>query len=108
MGLFDGTPLERPILCDRCGLDTKVCQCPPPDIPFEKQRLKVRVEKRNKGKLVTCVRGFTGSETQREAILTKLKNQCGAGGTLDNDGIEIQGDQSKRVEKLLGEWGFRL
>ena len=108
MGLFDGTALERPVLCDRCGTDVKVCQCPPPDVPPDKQRLKIKIEKRKKGKVVTCISGFSGSEKQRQAILVELKNGCGAGGCLLEDGMEIQGDHLQKIKVKLLELGFRL
>jgi translation initiation factor 1 len=108
MGLFDGTALARPVLCDRCHADIKVCKCPPPDIAPEKQKLKVQLEKRKKGKLVTAINGFSGSENQRKEILVELKNSCGAGGCLSEGGIEIQGDHEQRVRSKLAEMGFRL
>jgi translation initiation factor 1 len=108
MGLFDGTPLERPVLCDRCHADLKVCKCPPPDVAPEKQKLKVQIEKRKKGKLVTTVAGFSGSENQKREILVALKNSCGAGGCLSEEGIEIQGDHEQRIRRQLTDMGFRL
>ncbi len=107
MGLFDGTPLERPIVCDRCGLDIKVCQCPPVDTPPGKQSLKIRVEKRKRGKLVTVVSGFACSVAQMEQTLTAIKTQCGAGGTLDGQSMELQGDQSSRLPGLLSTLGYK-
>lgn len=115
MGLFDGTLLERPILCERCGADVKVCQCEPIDeiaaeaeVAPDKQRLKVRVEKRKRGKVVTVIAGFTGTMSQRQHVLTQLKNHCGAGGTIDEGQLEIQGDQAHRVRKPLENLGFKI
>ena len=115
MGLFDGTALERPVLCERCGADVKVCQCAPLDnkaaeveLAPDKQRLKVRVEKRKRGKIVTVVAGFTGSLSQRQEVLTQLKNHCGAGGTIDAGNLEIQGDHAQRIRKPLENLGFKI
>ncbi|MEM8732885.1 MAG: translation initiation factor [Planctomycetota bacterium] len=114
MGLFDGTELERPVLCERCGDDIKVCGCEPilqvesePEITPEKQSLRVRVEKRKRGKLMTVVAGFRGSQQQRQSVLTELKNTCGAGGTIDDGNVEIQGDHKERVCEHLKKMGFR-
>jgi translation initiation factor 1 len=108
MGLFDGTPLERPVLCDRCGGDIKTCKCPPPDTPPSLQRLKVALEKRSKGKIVTLVSGFQCSDNQKRDLLLELKNQCGTGGTMDADAIELQGDHLKRVQSLLQQKQYLL
>ena len=115
MGLFDGTALERPVLCDSCGLDVKECSCPPvesveaePEVAPEKQSPKLRIEKRKKGKTVTVVAGLRGSTKQRQELLTKLKNECGAGGTLADGNIEIQGNHLNRLNSVLRKLGFRI
>lgn len=111
MGLFDGTPLERPVLCDRCGEDQSDCRCPPPtepDTPHAKQTLKVRFEKRKRGKVVTVVAGFSCSKEQMRQTLTALKNDCGAGGTLDGSNLEIQGNHVARIRECLSGLGYRL
>lgn len=113
MGLFDGTILERPVLCERCDQDIKLCQCPPmaevvlPRDP-SKQRLRVRVEKRKRGKWMTVVAGFEGPPTQLQDVLTRLKNHCGAGGTIAGGNVEIQGDQAERVRAKLLDMGYRV
>lgn len=113
MGLFDGTALQRPVLCSRCNADVKTCLCPPveiqePEVEPASQRLNVRVEKRKRGKVVTVVSGFGGSAAQRQQILTKLKNHCGAGGSMDENNLEIQGDHQTRVRGFLQAAGFKL
>ncbi len=108
MGLFDGTSLERPILCDRCGKDAKVCNCPPPDTPASSQSLRIRVEKRKRGKLVTVVSGFDCSAAQLNETLSALKTHCGAGGTVDSQNIELQGDHISRISEILASRGYRI
>jgi translation initiation factor 1 len=41
-----------------------------------------------------------------EALLKRLKQQCGAGGTLKDGAIEIQGDQRERVATALAAMGY--
>ena len=41
------------------------------------------------------------------AILTTLKTKCGAGGTIQNDAIEIQGKHSERIGTELRTIGYR-
>ncbi|MEM7479093.1 MAG: translation initiation factor [Planctomycetota bacterium] len=115
MGLFDGTALERPVLCEQCGEDVKVCGCEPvetveaePEVAAEKQRLKIRVEKRKRGKLMTVIAGFTGSASQRQDVFTNLKNHCGAGGSIEESQIEIQGDHQDRIREFLKQLGFHV
>ena len=113
MGLFDGTALERPVICPTCGGDIKLCKCPPPiepvvDTPPEKQLLKVRVDKRKRGKLVTVVSGFSCSAAQLQQTLSHLQSQCGAGGSIDEQNIELQGDHTARVPSLLVARGYRV
>ncbi len=108
MGLFDGTALERPILCDRCHQTVSLCKCPPLDTPAEKQSLKIRLDKRKRGKLVTVVSGFHCSEMQIQETMSFLKSQCGAGGCVDSGNIELQGDHTLRIAELLIERGYRI
>lgn len=111
MGLFDGTVLQRPVICDRCGKDIKVCTCPPepqPDVVPQSQTLKVLTEKRSKGKLVTSVHGFSCSATQIQELLVRMKNACGAGGTCSEESLEIQGDHKARVVEALKQVGYRI
>lgn len=110
MRLFAGTPFDRPPTCERCGELESVCKCPPIPIPKtppapDKKAVKLSIEKRKKGKVVTVIRGLSARDTDLAALLTKLKNQCGAGGTLDGDTLEIQGNHLERLRTLLGEGG---
>ncbi len=111
MGLFDGTPLERPIVCDRCGADARDCRCTAEspqlvDVPPAEQRLRLTLEKRKRGKTVTLISGLTGSAVQAKQLLKALKDDCGAGGTLQADQIELQGDHRQRVGRWLREQGY--
>lgn len=108
MGLFDGTALERPILCSRCHTVVQHCKCPPLDTPAEKQSLKIRLDKRKRGKLVTVVSGFHCSEMQIQETMSYLKSQCGAGGCIEIDNIELQGDHTQRMADLLIARGYRI
>ncbi len=108
MGLFDGTVLERPVLCDRCHAELTICKCPPLDTPASKQSLKIRLEKRKRGKLVTVVNGFHCSEMQMAELLSALKSQCGSGGTIDGECIELQGDHTHRIREILIGRGYCL
>ena len=113
MGLFAGTPWDRLPVCERCGKLESECSCPPVPapssvIPPSKQTAKLAVEKRKKGKVVTVVRGLAAEANDLPALLVRLKNACGAGGTLDDESLEVQGDHLERLRKLLEEIGYKV
>ena len=111
MRLFEGTPLDRPPRCAECGELEEQCVCPPPEKvwqPPEKQTARLAVEQRKKGKVVTVVRGLSADESDLPALLTRLKSACGAGGTLRDGVIELQGHHLDRVRGLLSETGYKL
>lgn len=111
MRLFTGTPFDRPPHCDRCDKPETECTCPPLEPvrkPPEKQTARVGVERRKMGKTVTVVRGLAAEDNDLPGLLTKIKNHCGAGGSLDGAELEIQGDQSTRVREFLAKLGYRV
>lgn len=110
MRLFEGTAWDRPLRCERCGELESECKCPPPAverIPPEKQTARITVEKRKKGKLVTVVAGLSPTGTDLAALLGELKSACGAGGTLKDGALELQGNHAERVRGLLTGQGYR-
>jgi translation initiation factor 1 len=110
--LFAGTPWDRPPVCDRCGEPESACACPPEvvepvRIPPESQTARLAVEKRPKGKVVTVVSGLDPVGNDLVDLASKLKAACGAGGTLKDDRIEIQGDRREAAEKALQKIGYK-
>jgi translation initiation factor 1 len=59
------------------------------------------------GKTVTLVTGLEEGEAALAGLAKKLKARCGAGGTVKNGVIEIQGDHVETVLSLLSSEGFR-
>jgi translation initiation factor 1 len=60
------------------------------------------------GKTVTVVSGFTGiGLPEKESLAKKMQKACGAGGTVKEGRIEIQGDKRDVIAKILTEAGFR-
>jgi len=60
------------------------------------------------GKTVTVVTGFAGiGQAEKEQLAKEMQQACGAGGTVKEGRIEIQGDQRERVARILTEAGFR-
>ena len=60
------------------------------------------------GKTVTVVTGFTGiGQAEQETLAKEMQKACGAGGTVKEGRIEIQGDQREVVARILTNAGFR-
>jgi len=110
MRLFAGTPFDRPPQCDRCGLLEADCRCPPPPaprLPPDRQTARLAIERRKKGKVVTVIRGLPTVGNDLDELLTRLKSRCGAGGTIKDECLEIQGEHLDRIRELLAELGYR-
>ena len=111
MRLFEGTEFDIPPRCERCSELEEDCQCPPPApemIPPEKQTAKIQVEKRKRGKVVTVIRGLPAVGNDLPGVLTRLKSVCGAGGTIKDEQLEIQGDHREAATKVLSEIGYKV
>ena len=52
------------------------------------------------------MRGLRHDPATLEALLKRLKQQCGAGGAVKEGAIEIQGDQRERVAAALAAMGY--
>lgn len=109
--LFAGTPLDRPPRCERCNELEQDCICPPtppPRLDPAKQTARIVVEQRKKGKVVTVVRGLSPEGNDLHELLKQLKSACGAGGTLKDGELEIQGMHLERIRELLTTIGYRV
>ncbi len=109
-GLFDGTPLQRPVTCNVCEMPMDRCACPrgaTGEVKLPKdQPIRVGREKRRKGKTVTVISGLDPVASNLDAILHKLKSACAAGGTISQARIEIQGDHRERVLAMFHDLGY--
>jgi len=60
------------------------------------------------GKTVTVVTNFAGvGPDEKERLRKEMQKVCGAGGTIKEGRIEIQGDHRDTVAKILTDAGFR-
>ncbi|MEI8380827.1 MAG: translation initiation factor [Planctomycetota bacterium] len=113
MRLFEGTPWDRPAICEKCGALEAECKCPvelPPKqlVPAGKQTAKLSVERRKKGKVVTVIRGLSDEANDLPGLLVKLKNACGAGGAHAPNELEIQGNHVERLKTFLSDLGYKV
>ncbi len=109
-GMFDGTPLERPVTCEVCRQHEAQCACPRSEsgavlLPKD-QPVRVGREKRRKGKTVTVITGLNPVASDIDAILAQMKSACAAGGTVRDGRIEVQGDHRERVLSILQDLGY--
>lgn len=64
------------------------------------------LDRRASGRLATRITGLTGATSDLQALLKELKAACGAGGSLKDGALELQGDQRDRVEEALRARGI--
>ena len=82
-----------------------------PSIASKKNRGRVDIIRQTAhrgGKTVTVVTGFIGiGRAEQETLAKEMQKLCGAGGTVKEGRIEIQGDQREAVARILTKSGFR-
>ncbi|MEM9256212.1 MAG: stress response translation initiation inhibitor YciH [Pseudomonadota bacterium] len=69
----------------------------------------VRLQRQSKGRGGKTVTLITGLPLQGPALKTlakQLKQQCGVGGAIKPEGVELQGDQRQMLKSLLEQQGF--
>ena len=60
------------------------------------------------GKTVTVIHGLPERGRALEARLSEMKRLCGAGGTLKDRVVEIQGDHRERLAARLRALGYTV
>jgi translation initiation factor 1 len=83
----------------------------PPGAPPSADRQTARIwrdSKRRRGKTVTVIGGLQHDPATLAALLKRLKEHCGAGGTLRDGELEIQGDHRQRIAASLADLGYRI
>lgn len=71
------------------------------------QDLRVWLDRKGGGKVVTVVKGFVGTLGDMEALGKQLKTACGSGGTAKDYEILIQGDHRDKVVAWLQNKGYK-
>ncbi len=90
-------------ICPKCGLPEQACVCE--QIVKGSQRIKVSVDRKRYGKLVTIVSGFE-SGIDIKKIAKSLKNELACGGSFKDDMVILQGDHRGKIKNALVKLGF--
>ncbi len=90
-------------ICPKCGLPKQACVCE--QIAKGSQRIKVSIDKKRYGKIVTLVSGFENGIDMKE-MAKNLKNGLACGGTYRENTVELQGDHRKKIKEVLIKLGF--
>jgi translation initiation factor 1 len=69
--------------------------------------IRIALDRRSSGRVVTVVTGLPASREEAAALARALKAACGAGGTVKDGVLELQGDHRAAVERALQARGLR-
>jgi translation initiation factor 1 len=79
----------------------------PKGLPPEKQPIRIFLDRKPGGKLVTRVSGYQGNAIEFSVLASALKKLCGVGGTVKDETILIQGDHRDKILIYLIDKGFK-
>ena len=65
------------------------------------QNLRVHLDRRKGGKIVTIIRGYQGSISELKTLANSMKKKLSVGGSVKNDEILLQGNLREKVLKFL-------
>ena len=106
-GLVYSTDAGR--MCPACRRPRAQCACAKTAAPPKGDGI-VRVSRETRGrggKAVTLVRGLDLEATVLADLAKLLRSHCGAGGTVKNGVVEVQGDHAERIVEALLKQGFK-
>ncbi|GAX44386.1 hypothetical protein NIES4075_54040 [Tolypothrix sp. NIES-4075] len=81
---------------------------PTQELPPQQQNVRVQATRSGrKGKTVTVITGFQAKPETLADLVKQLKSQCGTGGTVKDNDIEIQGDHKQKILEILIKLGYK-
>jgi translation initiation factor 1 len=98
-------------MCPACRQPVAACTCGAKSRSANPGDGIVRVSRetqRRGGKTVTLVRGLALDATALAALGKRLRTACGAGGTVKDGVLEVQGDHAERIAELLKAEGWTV
>ncbi|WP_201493613.1 translation initiation factor Sui1 [Rubrivivax sp. A210] len=104
-GLVYSTEAGR--MCPDCRRPAADCACKAAAAPRDQGPVRVSRETKGRGgKAVTLVRGLALEAEALAALAKRLRTLCGAGGTVKDGVVEIQGEHCERVLAALAAEGI--
>jgi len=107
-GLVYSTETGR--MCPACGkpLADCACQANAKAVPRGDGNVRVSLQTKGRGgKAVTLVKGVALDDAALAALGKQLRSACGAGGTVKDGVIEVQGDHRELLLAALVKLGHR-
>ncbi|MEB3150590.1 MAG: translation initiation factor [Sphaerospermopsis sp.] len=100
---------DKRIIYQEFGNDNSpALERPVQELPPNQQNVRVQATRAGrKGKTVTVITGFQTKPETLNALLKQLKTQCGTGGTVKENEIEIQGDHKQKILEILVKLGYK-
>lgn len=78
------------------------------ELPPNQQDLRIQASRKGrKGKTVTVISGFQTKPETLTNLLKQLKTQCGTGGAVKDNTLEIQGDHTQKLLQILIQLGYK-
>ncbi len=79
----------------------------PETLGKEKQDLKIWLDRKGGGKVVSRIAGFFGKDNDLQDLKKKIQNACGSGGAAKDGEILIQGDHREKILAFLLKEGYK-
>ncbi|TAF08728.1 MAG: translation initiation factor [Nostocales cyanobacterium] len=100
---------DKRIIYQEFGHDNSAAfERPIQELPPNQQNVRVQATRAGrKGKTVTVITGFQSKPETLAALLKQLKAQCGTGGTVKENEIEVQGDHKQKILEILVKLGYK-
>ena len=78
------------------------------EVPPNQQNLKIEASRKGRGgKTVTVISGFQEKPETLATLAKQLKAQCGTGGTVKDNEIEIQGEHEQKLLEIITKLGYK-
>jgi translation initiation factor 1 len=100
---------DKRIVYQEFGNDNSAAfERPTQELPPQQQNVRVQATRSGrKGKTVTVITGFQAKPETLADLVKQLKSQCGTGGTVKDNEIEIQGDHKQKILEILIKLGYK-
>ena len=79
----------------------------PDTIETYNQNIRIWIDRRGGGKILTVIKGFKGPAADLELLGKELKKRCAVGGSVKDNTILIQGNHRDKILSILTEKGIK-